>query len=175
MNRTVLFIICAVIILGGGAYLIFHKSSKPTLTNSSSSVNNSVIVTKSSSNFGNYLADPSGKTLYIYNGDNSGVSNCSGSCLSNWPPYVASSGVGNLPSGVSTIKRNDSGQLQYSYNGMPLYYFKNDSTGQVSGNGVDNFSLAKPSASTSTQPSTNSPSTSTPQPNNSNNSPSYNY
>jgi predicted lipoprotein with Yx(FWY)xxD motif len=117
-------------------------------------VNDSIVQTKTDSALGKYLADPSGKPLYTYNADTSGTSNCTGSCLTTWPPYLATSTT-TLPSGITTIKRSDSGAMQYAYNGMPLYYFTGDSSGKVTGNGVDNFAIAKP-ASTSAQPSSSS-------------------
>lgn len=152
-------VIVVLVVLVGG-YAILHKSSKTTSTGSSGSqgqvapVNNAVLTTKTSSSLGQYLADPSGKALYTYGGDSSGVSNCTGSCLSSWPAYVATGSTANLPPGVSTIKRSDNGQMQYTYNGMPLYYFVSDSQGQVTGNGVSNFSVAKPAAASSSQSTT---------------------
>ena len=139
---------------------MLHKSSKTTSTNNSGSqgqaaaVNNAVLTTKTSSSVGQYLADPSGKALYTYGADSSGVSNCKGSCLASWPAYVATGSTTNLPQGVSTIKRSDNGQTQYTYNGMPLYYFVSDGQGQVTGNGVSNFSVAKPAAAASSQSTT---------------------
>jgi len=152
-------IIVVVVVLVGG-YAMLHKSSKTTSTNNSGSqgqaaaVNNAVLTTKTSSSVGQYLADPSGKALYTYGADSSGVSNCKGSCLASWPAYVATGSTANLPQGVSTIKRSDNGQTQYTYNGMPLYYFVSDSQGQVTGNGVSNFSVAKPAAAASSQSTT---------------------
>jgi predicted lipoprotein with Yx(FWY)xxD motif len=129
-------------------------------------VNNSVIQTKTDPKLGQYLADPSGKPLYTYSADTSGTSNCTGSCLTNWPPYVATATT-SLPTGLTVIKRSDTGAMQYAYNGMPLYYFSGDSNGQVTGNGVDNFTIAKPSTASS-QPSGSSSS-------NSNSSSGYPY
>jgi len=185
MKKAVIAIV-VVVILAVGGYLIFHKSSKPASKSTSTSsnapaVNNAVIVTKTSSSLGQYLADPSGKALYTYNGDKSGVSNCTGSCLATWPAYTDKGSTSNLPSGVSTIKRTDNGQTQYTYNGMPLYYFVSDSSGQVTGSGVENFTVAKPSSSSSSQPSSSTPSNSSAPSNNStapsnnNSSPSYSY
>lgn len=165
MRRSswVVIVIIILIILIGGGYALFHNSNGYNAPNNSSTapagqnnkpVSNAVLVTKTDPTLGQYLADPSGKPLYTYNADSSGVSNCTGSCLSNWPPYTATSTIANLPSGVSTIKRTDSGQTQYTYNGMPLYYFTGDSAGKVTGNGVENFSIAKPSSSSNS--STNS-------------------
>jgi predicted lipoprotein with Yx(FWY)xxD motif len=148
-----------------GGYAIFHKSPKatPTSTSSASSsskpaVNNAVLTTKTDSKLGQYLADASGNALYTYNADTTGVSNCTGACLTAWPAYVDTGSTTNLPTGVSTIKRSDNGQTQYTYNGKPLYYFASDSQGQVTGNGVENFSVATPAAAASSS----SQSTSTP-------------
>jgi predicted lipoprotein with Yx(FWY)xxD motif len=49
-----------------------------------------------------------------------------------------------LPANISTIKRSDNGQIQYTYKGMPLYYFASDTKGQVTGNAVSGFYVAKP-------------------------------
>lgn len=153
--------IIVIIVLVGGGYFIFHKSSplqtKTTITTSSTTansktatkstatpINNSIVITKLNSAVGEYLADPSGRTLYTYSGDENGKSNCTGSCLVNWPAYTANGSTTNLPTGFSTIKRSDNGDVQYTYNGMPLYFFVNDTNGQVTGNNVGDFHVAVP-------------------------------
>lgn len=172
-NTLIIIIIAAIVIVGG--YALLHKSNKTTpsksATTSTPAVNNAVLLTKTDSALGQYLADSSGKPLYTYNADSSGKSNCSGSCLANWPAYEATASS-NLPSGVGTITRSDDGKMQYTYNGMPLYYFVSDSAdNKPGGNGVDNFALAKPaSPSGSSSSSTNSSTT-----NNASNSNPYNY
>lgn len=124
----------------GNAQSVPPPAKKSTATNQTSS---QVVVTKTDSKGTKYLADGNDKTLYIYNADTSGVSNCTGSCLSTWPIYKATSTT-NLPNGVSIITRSDGG-TQYAYKGMPLYYYVGDaSAGQVTGDGVNNFSVAKP-------------------------------
>jgi predicted lipoprotein with Yx(FWY)xxD motif len=161
-SATILAIIVIVVILVVGGFLLFHDSGKST-DNSSSTMSNSssqssdAIITKTSSSQGKYLATADGKALYTYNADKPGVSNCTGSCLSDWPAYTASGSTGNLPAGVGTIKRSDDGKTQYTYKDMPLYTFTGDSNGQVNGDGVENFSLAKVStapASSSNQTDT---------------------
>lgn len=185
-NNAIIVAIIVVIVVIGGGYALLHKSSKNTSNSSSQTasqskapaVNNAVLITKTDSKLGQYLADPSGKALYIYNADTSGVSNCTGSCLAAWPAYIDKGSITNLPAGVGTIKRTDNGQVQYTYNGMPLYYFISDGSGQVTGNGVQNFSVAKPSSTPSSQ-STSTPSSSSSSSSNSSSSssssPSYNY
>jgi predicted lipoprotein with Yx(FWY)xxD motif len=150
-------VIVVIVVIAGIA--IFHKSPKPAPTSTSSNsasnsstsnqtssttVNNSVLITKTSSSVGSYLADPNGNTLYTDGSGSTGVSNCTSSCLSAWPVYQDKGSTTGLPTNVSTIKRSDNGEIQYTYKGMPLYYFTSDSQGQVTGNGVSGFSVAKP-------------------------------
>ena len=125
-------IVIAIVAIG---FAMFHKSNKntPTSTTSSSSqksnvpaVNNAVLTTKTDATLGQYLAYTNGKPLYMYNVDSSGKSNCTGACLVSWPAYQAKGSTTNLPSGVGVITRSDNGQKQYTYNGMPLYYFQAD-------------------------------------------------
>jgi prepilin-type N-terminal cleavage/methylation domain-containing protein len=101
-----------------------------------------VVQTKTDSKVGQYLADGSGKPLYTYNLDTDNTSNCTGSCLSTWPVYEATSTT-NLPDKVGTITRTD-GTKQYTYNKKPLYYFTSDSVGKITGNGLEGFSVATP-------------------------------
>src|SRR5580658_9698027 len=105
-----------------------HSNVAPTgaggsnTSNQTAVVNNSIITVKSSSALGNYLADPSGYTLYTYNQDSVGTSNCSGSCLVTWPAYQDTAATANLPANISTLKRTDNNQIQYTYKGLPLYH-----------------------------------------------------
>lgn len=146
-------VVIAAIAIG---YAAMHKSSKtpaytapaPTTNSSSQSqaaaVNNAVLTTKTGSSVGSYLTNPNGNALYTYGADSSGTSNCTGSCLSVWPAYQDTGSTTGLPTNVGTIKRSDNGETQYTYKGMPLYTFTSDSKGQVTGDGTNNFSVAKP-------------------------------
>ncbi|MFN8375307.1 MAG: hypothetical protein U0694_20820 [Anaerolineae bacterium] len=90
---------------------------------------------------GSILVGPSGLTLYKFNNDTPGVSNCYDQCATNWPPLLVDSadavvaGV-NLPGELGTTERTD-GTLQVTYNGWPLYYWKDDAArGDTLGEGV---------------------------------------
>jgi predicted lipoprotein with Yx(FWY)xxD motif len=154
MSKRLLSIIgLLIVVIVAGAVVMLHMS-KNTASTSAKQANapassSTVVLTKTSTTFGQYLTDPSGKALYIYSKDTKGVSNCTGECLTQWPAYLASGSTTGLPTGVGTIKRTDNGKTQYTYNGMPLYFFVGDSAGQVTGNGEDGFTLAKPSNSQS--------------------------
>jgi predicted lipoprotein with Yx(FWY)xxD motif len=89
---------------------------------------------------GDILVGPTGLTLYMFNNDTRNTSNCYEQCAVNWPPLltdvapIADTGVTRRLLG--TTKRTD-GKLQVTYNGMPLYYWKNDkAAGDVLGQSV---------------------------------------
>lgn len=90
---------------------------------------------------GEILTDSEGMVLYLFTNDEqgSGVSNCEGDCLANWPAFVADDPL-TLPDGVpgelAQIERSD-GSMQVAYNGWPLYYFIGDTApGDTTGHEV---------------------------------------
>ena len=120
-----------------------QKSTK-TSTTPKTTTAAQVVTTKTDSKGVQYLADGNGKTLYTYGSDTANTSNCTGTCLDTWPAYKATSTSAALPTNVGTITRSD-GSVQYTYKKMPLYYYVGDSAaGQVNGDGVNGFSVAKP-------------------------------
>jgi len=92
---------------------------------------------------GDLLTTADGITLYVFTKDTPGVSTCSGDCLKAWPAYtVTAEDRLALPTGakgkLETIKRDD-GALQVTYNGAPLYFFKDDKApGDTKGQNVGN-------------------------------------
>ncbi len=99
---------------------------------------------------GNILVAANGLTLYEYAEDSAGTSNCTDTCAANWPPYTVSadtalSGEGDVPGAIATITRAD-GSLQVTYNGLPLYFYKNDTNaGDTAGQNVGGvWSVVKP-------------------------------
>ncbi len=130
--------------LNGAANTQQSVPPKKSASSNSTSTTTQVVTTKTDSKGIQYLADSSGKTLYTYGADSANTSNCTGSCLSVWPAYKATASSASLPTNVGTITRSD-GSLQYTYKQMPLYYYSGDTAaGQINGNGVGNFSVAKP-------------------------------
>ncbi|MBZ0286365.1 MAG: hypothetical protein K8I30_02030, partial [Anaerolineae bacterium] len=90
---------------------------------------------------GPILTGPTGMTLYTFDNDEPGTSNCYDQCATNWPPLTVKSaddlvaGV-NLPGTWGTTERTD-GALQVTYNDWPLYYWKDDKViGDATGDGV---------------------------------------
>jgi len=137
-------IIIIIIVLGGWyAYSMMSGSTAAPYTNttttttgaSTTTTGNSVFMTANDAAKGAYMADVSGRTLYTYDKDTAGVSNCSGACLQAWPAYTAGS-QSDLPNGISVITRSD-GSMQYAYNGKPLYYYAEDTgPNMITGDGV---------------------------------------
>lgn len=96
------------------------------------------------SDIGTYLEDPSGRSLYLFEGDEKGESYCDGACASVWPPYETSgtpmAGSGVDQSKLGTITRDD-GTTQVTYMGEPLYYYAGDGSkpDETKGEGIEQF------------------------------------
>lgn len=84
---------------------------------------------------GYVLTGPDGMTLYTYDNDAPGVSNCDGGCAENWPPFFV--GEGAMPGdGWSIVERAD-GAPMWAYQDQPVYYWVNDlEPGDTTGDGV---------------------------------------
>ena len=84
---------------------------------------------------GNVLTSPKGMTLYTYDKDTNGMSECTGSCAKTWLPVHAKKS--DKPVGDLTIIKRSDGTLQWADKGKPLYtYVKDKKAGEVNGNGM---------------------------------------
>jgi predicted lipoprotein with Yx(FWY)xxD motif len=126
----------------------------------------SVTVQTRTGPLGSFLADGSGRALYLFASDTSSASTCSGACAAAWPPLTAKGPVsatgGAASSDVATITRQD-GAKQVTYAGHPLYYFAGDeAAGDTEGQGVDGFGalwwLVAPSGQKITNTASSAPS-----------------
>lgn len=93
---------------------------------------------------GEILTNEAGMSLYVFEKDQAGVSNCNDQCADNWPPLMATA-KDKAEGDYDIIKRAD-GVLQWSYKEQPLYLWKDDkAAGDVFGDGkFDVWHLAKP-------------------------------
>lgn len=74
-------------------------------------------------------------TLYTFDADEPGVSNCSDDCAAAWPAFIADEND-NASGDFSIFTRTD-GLSQWAYNDMPLYFFVGDTEkGQINGDGL---------------------------------------
>jgi predicted lipoprotein with Yx(FWY)xxD motif len=87
---------------------------------------------------GKVLADPNGMTLYTYDKDSPGKSNCYGECAEYWPPMKPAAEA--KPVGDLTIIKRDDGTMQWADGGKPLYTFvKDKKPGDVTGENFKNI------------------------------------
>jgi predicted lipoprotein with Yx(FWY)xxD motif len=84
---------------------------------------------------GEILTDAAGMTLYTFDKDQSGMSNCYDKCAVNWPPLMAASGA--MGAGDFSLVTRKDGGMQWAYKGMPLYlWIKDKAPGDTTGDGV---------------------------------------
>lgn len=89
----------------------------------------------SETDIGSVLTDEEGMTLYIFDRDEPGVSNCYDQCAENWPPFFAEEGA--EPEGDFTLVERNDGTMMWAHDGWPLYYWINDvAPGDTTGDGV---------------------------------------
>lgn len=98
---------------------------------------------RSAGDLGKILADGKGRTLYLFEADESAQSTCKGACAGVWPPLITQgapeAGQGVDASKLSTTTRED-GKKQVVYNDHPLYTYKGDgAAGDTNGQGLDQF------------------------------------
>jgi predicted lipoprotein with Yx(FWY)xxD motif len=131
MHRSILTAALAAQLLLTGAALALAADNGPLKVQATSA--------------GNVLADPNGMTLYTFDKDTPGKSNCNGKCAEFWPPVKAT--ADSKPVGNLTIITRDDGSKQWADNGKPLYTFAKDTKpGDVTGDGFLNgaWHLAMP-------------------------------
>jgi predicted lipoprotein with Yx(FWY)xxD motif len=104
----------------------------------------SAVIKTATGPLGSYLADSSGKAIYILTSDKpNGASACTTACLKFWPPVAAPSPIPSGLSGVSakfgTFTAAD-GSSELTINGYPAYTFAKDTgPGTTAGQGVVSF------------------------------------
>jgi len=82
------------------------------------------------------LTDTNGMTLYIWDKDAVGVSNCYDQCSANWPPLFVPADTA-LEGEFTLVDRTDSDMKIVAYKGWPLYlWVKDTKPGDTTGDGV---------------------------------------
>lgn len=111
--------------------------------------------------FGKVIVDGNGRTVYVFDKDASGKSNCEGDCLAKWPVVAAGDGTPQLDgidaSLVSTVTRSD-GSKQLAVAGLPIYLFASDTkAGDAKGQAVGGvwWVVGADGKKITTQPSSN--------------------
>jgi predicted lipoprotein with Yx(FWY)xxD motif len=85
-----------------------------------------------------FMTTQAGMTVYTFDRDSAGRSNCYGNCANYWPPVQAMNG--DRASGEMGIIRRNDGSLQWTRRGQPLYTFAKDrQPGDINGDGFQNI------------------------------------
>lgn len=81
------------------------------------------------------LTDLNQRSLYSFDNDTPGQSNCYTKCAELWPPLYAAKDA--KKSGAFDITPRQDGTFQWTLNGQPLYtWIKDQQAGDISGDGV---------------------------------------
>ncbi len=82
------------------------------------------------------LTDANDMTLYIWDKDAVGVSNCYEQCAVNWPPVLVPADTA-VTGDFTLVDRTDSDMKIVAYKGWPLYlWIKDTKPGDTTGDGV---------------------------------------
>ncbi len=82
------------------------------------------------------LTDSKGMTLYIWDKDAVGVSNCYDKCAAAWPPLLVPADTA-VSGDFTLVDRKDSDKKIVAYKGWPLYlWVKDQKPGDMTGDGV---------------------------------------
>lgn len=92
---------------------------------------------------GRIVADDEGRTVYMFEKDESDESYCAGACESVWPPVTTKDMPkveDGLEAGKVTLLKREDGLRQVVYNGHPLYYYQGDTdSADTNGQEQDQF------------------------------------
>ena len=86
---------------------------------------------------GKALVNGDGMTLYTFDNDTKGKSNCNGQCANLWLPLIATTDASD--GGDFTLITRGDGRKQWAYKGKALYSWTKDTKpGDTTGDGVNN-------------------------------------
>ena len=125
---------------GSGMGATPSSSSMPGAGTTSGTGAKTVALTIKNTKIGPVLTDAKGDTLYWYSKDTKdGPSTCTGACLAAWPAVLgqAVAAPGVKFAGQLGDVTDAGGAIQATYNGYPLYTYKEDmAPGDTTGNGA---------------------------------------
>jgi predicted lipoprotein with Yx(FWY)xxD motif len=70
------------------------------------------------------LTSKDGRTLYTFDKDQPGKSNCNGGCIAAWPAFTVANPA--LAGGDFSVIAREDGVAQWAHKGKPLYFFAGD-------------------------------------------------
>ena len=99
-----------------------------------------------STDAGDVLIDPTGFTLYVFSGDESGASHCNDRCAETWRPVPADTVIdSSVREEQFDVATREDGSEQLALGGAPLYRFVDDvNPGDANGEGIGGVWSAVP-------------------------------
>lgn len=119
------------------------STPSPSPTSTPSPTPATAVTVREHATYGEILVDSAGRSLYAFANDSDGETVCYGDCAQAWPPLTVAQdmsfqGGSDVSATLDTIERDD-GSRQVTVDGLPLYYFANDSDpGEATGMGLGN-------------------------------------
>jgi predicted lipoprotein with Yx(FWY)xxD motif len=111
-------------------------------SDASASAANGSLIKAVGSEYGQVVADAKGEAFYVFGKEGSAKSKCYSACAAAWPPVLTNgkprAGKGVTASLLGTTKRAN-GKLQVTYGGQPLYYYVDDTPGNILCQNVSEF------------------------------------
>jgi len=99
--------------------------------------------TATSDEYGTYLVNERGMSLYLFEPDDQGRSTCYDACAQAWPPVTTEGqpkARGKTDASLLGASKRKDGARQVTYNGWPLYTFvKDNAPGDTAGQDVEGF------------------------------------
>jgi predicted lipoprotein with Yx(FWY)xxD motif len=95
-----------------------------------------------SSDYGRVIADRKGEAFYLFGKETGKASRCYGACAQAWPPVITKGkprARGAAKASLLGTTKRKNGKLQVTYRGHPLYYYVNDSPGNILCQDVNEF------------------------------------
>jgi predicted lipoprotein with Yx(FWY)xxD motif len=133
-------IVIGVFALGLAGLTACGDDSDTPASGASAASSGAQLATKDVGGLGKVVVDGNERTVYVFDKDSSGKSNCEDDCLAKWPAVAAGEGTPKLDgidaSLVTTVTRSD-GSKQLAIGGLPIYLFAQDSkAGEAKGQAV---------------------------------------
>ena len=140
MNRARVLTPAALLVVVAAVVAFFVATSSGSTKTPQPSTGVAAAISIKQTGLGRTLVDASGRSLYLFEADQTNMSTLSAAGRAVWPPFTSATtpqaSGGAAGARIGTI----AGTGQVTYNGHPLYYYVGDQKpGQTAGQGLNEF------------------------------------